>query len=44
MSHDGMDSYFGRWLSPNKHFKPLRANYVCDDLKNLVSIIQMHLA
>jgi len=36
LSHDGMDSYFGRWLKPNKHYKLVRPEHICDDLKNAV--------
>jgi hypothetical protein len=31
-----MDSYYSKWLVPNKHYKLLRPGHVCEDLKNLV--------
>tara|TARA_A100001015_G_scaffold273672_1_gene329358 strand:+ start:2937 stop:3998 length:1062 start_codon:yes stop_codon:yes gene_type:complete len=36
LSHDEMDSYFGRWLVENKHYKNIRPESVCDDLKRVV--------
>jgi hypothetical protein len=36
LSHDAQDSYFGRWLKNGKHFKLLRPDKLCDDLKNVV--------
>ena len=42
LNHDQMDSYFGRWLGRNKHYKELRPDSVCEDLKNLVWWVQEH--
>jgi len=42
LSHDKMDSYFGRWLVPNKHYKLLRPGKVCEDLKNIVWWTEEH--
>ncbi len=42
LSHDDMDSYFGRWLVADKHYKKLRADNVCDDLKRVVWWAEEH--
>jgi hypothetical protein len=37
-----MDTYFGRWLVEDKHFKRLQPDSMCEDLDDVIDWVLTH--